>query len=241
MAGAAAQRPASAEAADLILSAAEAVFAENGFHGATTRAIASLAGVNPALIHYYYGSKDGLYETVVRNRSAEINGRRRALLAEMQADAPLESLLAAFLRPTIELGRDSGRGGPNYARLVVHVASGTDERSRRLTAQNYNAIAAEFIARISETVPGLAHPAAVQGYLFTVAIALSLMARTGRAADLSQGAASDDDTEAVIAQAVTFAAAGIRALAGDAVAARPTFDRPGRCRAATDTGEEDPT
>jgi AcrR family transcriptional regulator len=211
---ASAQAQATTEAAaDLILTAAEAVFAENGFHGATTRAIAAAAGVNPALIHYYFGSKDGLFETVVERRAAEINRRRRAWLSELPEEPPLEPLLEAFLRPTIELGRDAGHGGPNYARLVVQVAAGTDERSRRLTGQNYNAIAAEFIARMQAAVPGLTRPAAVQGYLFAVSIALSLMGRTGRASDLSDGAISDDDTEAVIGSAVTFAAAGVRALA----------------------------
>lgn len=43
-----------------ILQAAKAEFAEKGFDKATVRSIAATAGVDPALIHHYYGSKDDL-------------------------------------------------------------------------------------------------------------------------------------------------------------------------------------
>ncbi len=204
------------DAAESLLDAAEAQFSENGFHGTTTRAIAAGAGVNAALLHYYFGSKEQLFETVVERRAGEINGRRRALLGELlaQTAAPsLEALLEAFLRPTIEFGHDTTRDGQRYARLLVHVAAGTDERSRRLTAQNYNGIAQEFIALFTGAVPGLAQKDAVRGYLFAVSIALSLMGRTGRATDLSAGACRDDDVNQAIEEAKIFAAAGIRALA----------------------------
>jgi len=44
-----------------ILRAAIAEFAEQGEAGARTDAIARAAGVNKALLHYYFGTKDGLY------------------------------------------------------------------------------------------------------------------------------------------------------------------------------------
>ncbi len=48
-----------------ILSAAEAVFAKNGFGGARTQEIADLAGVNKAMIHYYFDSKEKLYHAIL--------------------------------------------------------------------------------------------------------------------------------------------------------------------------------
>jgi AcrR family transcriptional regulator len=44
-----------------VLAAARAAFAERGFDGATIRAIAADAGVDPALVHHYFGSKDQLF------------------------------------------------------------------------------------------------------------------------------------------------------------------------------------
>jgi len=49
-----------------ILEAAERAFASAGFAGATTRQVASAAGVNVATLHYHFGSKEGLYRAVLR-------------------------------------------------------------------------------------------------------------------------------------------------------------------------------
>ncbi|MFL6105440.1 MAG: TetR family transcriptional regulator [Marmoricola sp.] len=44
-----------------ILEAARGLFAENGFSGTSVRAVAGAAGVDPALVHHYFGSKDDLF------------------------------------------------------------------------------------------------------------------------------------------------------------------------------------
>ncbi|ADE11170.1 transcriptional regulator, TetR family [Sideroxydans lithotrophicus ES-1] len=49
-----------------LLQAASEVFAEVGYHAATTREICKRAGVNLASIHYYYGDKAELYREVFR-------------------------------------------------------------------------------------------------------------------------------------------------------------------------------
>lgn len=47
-----------------ILDAARKVFVQNGFDGTTMQMIAGEAGINKALLHYYYRSKDRLFEAV---------------------------------------------------------------------------------------------------------------------------------------------------------------------------------
>jgi AcrR family transcriptional regulator len=48
-----------------VLGAARAAFAERGFDGATIRGIATAAGVDPALVHHYFGNKDKLFLAAV--------------------------------------------------------------------------------------------------------------------------------------------------------------------------------
>jgi TetR/AcrR family transcriptional regulator len=48
-----------------ILEAAGRIFAQRGREGARTREIAKAAGVNPAMLHYYYSSKEELYGRVL--------------------------------------------------------------------------------------------------------------------------------------------------------------------------------
>jgi len=46
--------------------AARAQFAEHGYRGATIRGIAAAAGVDPALVHHYYGTKEALFAAAMR-------------------------------------------------------------------------------------------------------------------------------------------------------------------------------
>jgi len=55
------RRPGAPDTRSEILEAARAVFAENGYDRATVRAIAAEAGVDPAMIHHYFGTKDQLF------------------------------------------------------------------------------------------------------------------------------------------------------------------------------------
>ena len=64
--GRAGRRPGSPDTRGQILAAAGAEFAERGYDGASVRAIAARAGVNPALISHYFGGKESLFAAVVR-------------------------------------------------------------------------------------------------------------------------------------------------------------------------------
>ncbi|GAA1895675.1 TetR/AcrR family transcriptional regulator [Asanoa iriomotensis] len=55
------RRPGNPDTRDAILAAARSAFAEKGYDGASIRAIATGAGVDPALVHHYFGTKDKLF------------------------------------------------------------------------------------------------------------------------------------------------------------------------------------
>ncbi len=61
----AADAPADAGTAARILAAAEALLAERGYDGVSMREVAERAGVNKALIFYYYRSKESLFDAVL--------------------------------------------------------------------------------------------------------------------------------------------------------------------------------
>jgi AcrR family transcriptional regulator len=55
------RRPGTPDTRASILAAARGLFASGGFAGTTIRAVAAEAGVDPALVHHYFGSKDELF------------------------------------------------------------------------------------------------------------------------------------------------------------------------------------
>ena len=71
------------ETRQLLLDAAIDVFGRDGFHAASTRAIAGAAGVNQALIGYHFGNKEGLYHAVFEYLSTRMAGDIRPLAAEI--------------------------------------------------------------------------------------------------------------------------------------------------------------
>lgn len=59
------RRPGNPDTRQAILDAARATFAESGFDGASIRRIAGRAGVDPALVHHYFGTKDDLFMATI--------------------------------------------------------------------------------------------------------------------------------------------------------------------------------
>lgn len=68
-----------------MLAAARSAFAERGFDGASIRVIAAEAGVDPALVHHYFGSKDKLFLAAVHAPADPED-----LLPEVLAGGPAE-------------------------------------------------------------------------------------------------------------------------------------------------------
>lgn len=67
---------------DHILDVAEKIFSELGYDGASTRTISGEAGVNMAMLNYYFGSKEGLYLAVFERKISAF----RTLLQNIGSD-----------------------------------------------------------------------------------------------------------------------------------------------------------
>lgn len=60
------RRPGKQDTKKAILAASAELFAEKGYDGASIRQIAAAAGVDPALVHHYFGTKEQLFMATVR-------------------------------------------------------------------------------------------------------------------------------------------------------------------------------
>ena len=85
----------SADTRQRILDAAAREFAANGLAGARTEAIAAAAGVNKALLYYYFDSKDALYQAALEDISARVRDTTMAML--LKDASPGERILRAAL------------------------------------------------------------------------------------------------------------------------------------------------
>jgi AcrR family transcriptional regulator len=115
-----------------ILNAATALFAEHGFHGVSTRALAAAVGLNIATVHHHVGSKGDLYLKVMERlyeEEREIVASFVARIDEaLHRDAgAVRSLLVEWVDTLIDLTNTN----PARARLYMHRWLETDELTPR--------------------------------------------------------------------------------------------------------------
>jgi TetR/AcrR family transcriptional regulator len=102
----------------LILVAAEKVFAEAGFGGATMQLIADMAGLPKANLHYYFPTKEALYRQVVQNifqiwlQAADVFDA---------ASGPAQGI-GAYIDAKMEISRRHPAGSKVWASEVMHRA-----------------------------------------------------------------------------------------------------------------------
>lgn len=109
--------PTEAETRDVILDAARSTFLRHGTSGARMQEIADEAGVNKALLHYYFRSKDGLAEAVFEREAA------RLLPPVLETFADEERTLEEKVRRLVELYMDvlvEAPGLPAYVLAEMH-------------------------------------------------------------------------------------------------------------------------
>ena len=101
-----------------ILKAAEKVFAEAGFGGATMQLIADMAGLPKANLHYYFATKEDLYRRVVQ-QIFEI--WLDAAASFDNAPGPVEGI-GAYVDAKMDISRRHPNGSKVWASEVMHGA-----------------------------------------------------------------------------------------------------------------------
>ena len=205
----------SGETRDLILDAAEDLFSKHGFYGVTIREVAREAGVDTALVHYYFGAKRELFDAVFTRRAAVWNDERVAAIdryaAAAGADMTLEGLLEAFLRPPFEWSLKGGPGWKHYAALVAQ-ANANPTFGGETMARYFDPAVRRLIELLAQLLPQASEADLYWGY-HNLSGALTLtLGETGRLDRLSGGLCRSGDLERACAYMVQFAAAGFRAV-----------------------------
>jgi AcrR family transcriptional regulator len=111
-------RPVNADASATrgrILSSALDLFADGGMDGVTTREVAAAARVSLAMIHHYFGNKEGLYRACLESTQDELRGLGGELGAALveQSAAP-----SAILARAIRIGFQFARAHRPAVRLM---------------------------------------------------------------------------------------------------------------------------
>jgi AcrR family transcriptional regulator len=143
-----------------ILDAAEELFMQHGFEGASMRMLTAKAGVNLAAVNYHFGSKDALIEAVFHRRLDAMNAERIAALDRLEqaaGGAPLapESVIRAFIGASLRMIEDARGGGRNFIRLLGRAYTEPAKPIRALIGQMYGPAMERFKAAFVGALPEL--------------------------------------------------------------------------------------
>jgi AcrR family transcriptional regulator len=125
------RRPGQPDTRGAILAAARRLFAAHGFNGASVRQIAAEAGVDPALVHHYFGTKDGLFRAAL-----EIPIEPAVLLDEVFA-AGVEQAPERLVRMFLQVWDDPRTGAAMASFLRTAVAT---EESAAMARQFFGSV-----------------------------------------------------------------------------------------------------
>jgi AcrR family transcriptional regulator len=203
------------ETAPVILDAAEKLFSEHGFHGVTVRAVAVDCGVDAALVHYYFGTKQELFDAVFARRAAMINQDRLDAMAryeEAYGDSmTVEGVATAFLMPLLDRARHSDPGWKNYFALLGLVNNSRGWGADTMT-NHFDPVVRRFIGLLQRVLPQAATDDLFYSYHFLTGALCLTLSDTGRLDRLSAGSASSSDMDAIAPRMIAYAAEGFRAV-----------------------------
>jgi AcrR family transcriptional regulator len=197
-----------------ILTSAEELFAELGYHAVSVRDIAARAGVPLALVGYYFGKKEELLGTIFEHRRGYIDERLQRIAAVDCSPAnpnAVEDLVHAWVEPAVVLR--ATEGGAAFSRLVARLSDQGPEADR-VIEPHYDPLARTFIAAMEQALPGCDRNLIVWGYVYALGALLKHISDV-RVERLSDGDEVTADP-ARMPDLVRFLTAGFRALAAGA-------------------------
>ena len=197
-----------------IVDAAERLFSEHGYHAVSLRTVMSLAQVNVAAAHYYFGSKKNLLQAVLDRRAAQINQARKDRLLRCVDRhgkvASVEKILEAYIGPALEVCSDPG--GQLFVRISALASVDPSPDVKDIMQSTYDDTAKLFIDTLKRACPKLKEADLYWRLNCVYGAMLYLRANNGRVARILEKNAGPLDARAVqeaLRHVVPFLAAGL--------------------------------
>lgn len=143
-----------------ILDAAEDAFSDSGFEGASIRHIAQSAGANLATVYYYFGSKEGLMEAVLKRRFGPLGEEQLRLLRDLEHAAgskglAVEAILEAMLEPVLRLATQDSTPQHVVTRLIGRIVTEPNPQIQEVLHSQHADVVAAFLAALAKSVPAI--------------------------------------------------------------------------------------
>lgn len=198
-----------------LLNTAQWLFAKQGFKATSLRQITQKAEANVASVNYYFGSKEGMLNELIRRRVEPVNKRRYALLEKYRVEAagqpiPLKKIFEAFLLPFFQsVAPYSERDTMDLIQIIDRLTEQPRLR-QAILEEHFRKLSITILEALRETLPDLEETELHWRFHFSVSLMLSSMSTRQRVRNFSKGLCDPEDIEGMVKRLINFICAGFR-------------------------------
>jgi len=208
-----------------ILESATRQFGEYGFADASVRAIASDARVNPALINYYFRSKDELYREVITHSVRRLAEARVETLDRLEREAkgraiPIREILAATAGPVFAESREPDTDRRAYIRFLSRLFTNPGPETVELVFGGLKPMRERVFQLLCRALPHVPRRELAWRYLFLSGSVHFTAAQIGYVEVISNGECASEDLDTALAHLIAAQAAMLSAPPAGAVERR---------------------
>ncbi len=199
-----------------ILDAAENVFADLGFEGASLRRIVLDAGVNLATVYYYFGSKEGLMEAVFKRRFDPLNQEQMDRLQQLENEmcgqpVPVERLVQVMVAIPIRWSSPGSAKNEIAKRLIGRMVNEPNPQTQQLLKQQHSQVREAYLKAFRRSLPDLPEQDLQWRMEFIWGAVAFVLCNP--ASKRPCGICDPIDPAALLSQMIAFFSAGLRAPA----------------------------
>jgi AcrR family transcriptional regulator len=197
---------------DKLLRSAEALFSAKGFREVTVREIAAHAGVNFALVAYYFRGKRELFDEVFRAHTDPLMQeglKRLKAITQNERKPSVEEILKAWLLPLLQLGNNQPASAI-HLRITANLSHERWEHTKKVSRyaqRSHNA----FVEALHSCLPHLSMETLTWRLHFVMGALVFGIRQPAPLIALSEGRCNPNDLEATFDQLLPYAVAGFQA------------------------------
>jgi AcrR family transcriptional regulator len=201
-----------ASSKDKLFRSAEELFSTKGFREVSVRDIATRAGVHFALVAYYFGGKQALFNKIFHTHVAPLveDGMKRLNSITKDGRKPsVEEILRAWILPCLRMGNHK-EGRMIHLRIIANLSHERWEYTKEASSYMQHSHKA-FIKALHSCLPYLSTETLMWRLHFVMGALFFGIRQPAALMALSGGRCDPKDLEATFDQILPYAAAGFRA------------------------------
>lgn len=196
-----------------ILDAAENAFAAHGFEGASLREMVLAAQVNLATVYYYFGSKEGLMEAVLKRRFDPLRQQHLELILAFEQEARgkpihVEKILEAMLLPPLRLAASASHRNLQVGRLIGRLVLEPNTKAQAFLKNQYQDVRTKFREALRRSLPTLPLSDLLWRLEFIWGAMAYILSNPSNIKEKTDGACDPVETGLLLTQMIRFFSAG---------------------------------